>query len=120
MPNIPIKFHPSAASEVDAAAQWYAERSPAARAFVAEVNACVERVQEAPHRWPRYVHDTRRYLFPNSLSVLSIGFATEQSKSSQWHIIGGDRATGEGDKSNNSVQATAVLLYSTAAPDAQR
>lgn len=66
MPNIPIKFHPSAASEVDAAAQWYAERSPvAARAFVAEVNACVERVQEAPHRWPRYLHDTRRYLFPN-------------------------------------------------------
>ncbi len=108
MPNIPIKFHPSAASEVDAAAQWYAERSPvAARAFVAEVNACVERVQEAPHRWPRYVHDTRRYLFPNSLSVLSIGFATEQSKSSQWHIIGGDRATGADGKSNTGFQPTA-------------
>ena len=46
--------------------QWYAERSPvAARAFAVEVNACVERVGEAPERWPRYVHGTRRYLFPH-------------------------------------------------------
>jgi plasmid stabilization system protein ParE len=66
VPSIPIRFHPAAASEVEAAALWYAERSPVAvRAFVTEVNTCVERVQEAPNRWPRYLHDTRRYLFPN-------------------------------------------------------
>jgi toxin ParE1/3/4 len=46
--------------------QWYAERSPtAAHAFAAEINACAERVAEAPNRWPSYVHDTRRYLFPH-------------------------------------------------------
>jgi plasmid stabilization system protein ParE len=66
VPNTPIRFHPAAAAEVEAAMQWYAERSPvAARAFAAEVNACVERVREAPDRWPRYVHGTRRYLFPH-------------------------------------------------------
>jgi hypothetical protein len=30
MPNIRISFHPAAAAEVDAAVQWYAERSPVA------------------------------------------------------------------------------------------
>jgi plasmid stabilization system protein ParE len=60
-----IRFHPAAAAEVEAAVQWYAERSPlVAQAFAMELNACVERVREAPARWPRYVHDTRRYLFP--------------------------------------------------------
>jgi plasmid stabilization system protein ParE len=66
MPNVRISFHPAAAAEVEAAVQWYAERSPvAARAFAVEVNACVERVREAPDRWPRYVHGTRRYLLPH-------------------------------------------------------
>ena len=66
MPHVQIRFHPAAAAEVEAAVQWYAERSPiAADAFVAEVNTCVERVREAPERWPRYVHGTRRYLFPH-------------------------------------------------------
>lgn len=66
MPNVRISFHPAAVAEVEAAVQWYTERSPdAARAFTAEVNGCVERVGEAPERWPRYVHGTRRYLFPH-------------------------------------------------------
>ena len=66
MPNVRISFHPAAAAEVEAAVQWYAERSPvAARAFAAEVNVCVERVGEAPERWPWYAHGTRRYLFPH-------------------------------------------------------
>ncbi|MEW6574258.1 MAG: type II toxin-antitoxin system RelE/ParE family toxin [Bacillota bacterium] len=66
MPDVRIRFHPAGAAEVEAALLWYAERSPiAARAFATEVNACVERVREAPERWPRYLHGTRRYLFPH-------------------------------------------------------
>jgi plasmid stabilization system protein ParE len=66
VPHVQIRFHPAAAAEIEAAAQWYAERSPiAAAAFAAEVDTCVERVREAPERWPRYVHGTRRYLFPH-------------------------------------------------------
>jgi plasmid stabilization system protein ParE len=66
VPDVWVRFHPAAAAEVEAAVQWYAERSPlAARAFAMEVNSCIERVREAPARWPRYVHNTRRYLFPH-------------------------------------------------------
>jgi len=66
VPNERISFHPAADTEVEAAIRWYADRSPAAaQAFAAEVSACVERVGEAPERWPRYLHGTRRYLLPN-------------------------------------------------------
>ena len=66
MPNIRISFHPSAATEVEAAVRWYAERSlAAARAFAAKVSSCVHRVEEAPDRRPHYLNDTRRYLFPH-------------------------------------------------------
>jgi plasmid stabilization system protein ParE len=66
VPHVQIRFHPAAAAEVEAAVQWYVERSPiAAAAFAAEVNTCVERMREAPERWPRYVHGTRRYLLPH-------------------------------------------------------
>jgi plasmid stabilization system protein ParE len=66
VPNARIRFHPAAAAEVQAAVQWYAERSPiAAQAFATEVNACVKRIAEAPERWPSYVHGTRRYPFPH-------------------------------------------------------
>ena len=66
MTSIPIRLHPAAASEIEAALRWYAERSlVAAQAFSAEVIACVERVGEAPDRWPRFALGTRRYLFPH-------------------------------------------------------
>ena len=66
MPDLRISLHPAAAAEVEVAMQWYAERSPqAARAFAAEVIICIRRVKETPARWPRYVFDTHRYLFPH-------------------------------------------------------
>lgn len=66
MPNIRISFHPAAAAEVEAAVRWYADRSyVAARAFVMEVSAGLERLGEAPDRWPRYLQGTRRYLLPH-------------------------------------------------------
>lgn len=66
MPQARVRFHPEADAEVEAARQWYVERSAvAARAFATEVSWCVERVRESPERWPRYVYGTRRYLLPN-------------------------------------------------------
>ena len=52
----------------------------AARAFATEVNTCVERVGEAPNRWPRYLRGTRRYFFRTFLSALSTGFVTGKSR----------------------------------------
>ena len=40
---------------METAQRWYAERSPlAAKAFLAELDVAIERVLEAPERWPRY------------------------------------------------------------------
>jgi hypothetical protein len=49
---------------MEAARDWYTERSPAAEAgFVADLNHAVEQVTAAPHRWPRYRAKTQRYVF---------------------------------------------------------
>jgi plasmid stabilization system protein ParE len=60
MPS-PVEFHPAAVDEAEAAALWYAARSPrAARAFDAELAAAVDRIAESPLRWRRHLHGTRR------------------------------------------------------------
>jgi len=65
MPPIQVSFHPEAAEEADTARQWYAERSPqVARALLAELDLSVERIREAPWRWPRHATGARRYILP--------------------------------------------------------
>ncbi len=65
MPPIKIDFHTEAAVEVETARQWYAERNPAAAAsFLAELDLAVERIREAPQRWPRYAKGARRFILP--------------------------------------------------------
>jgi plasmid stabilization system protein ParE len=51
-----FSFHPAAIEEAHSAARWYHERSPlAATRFVAELNQVIDRILEAPHRWPRSI-----------------------------------------------------------------
>jgi plasmid stabilization system protein ParE len=58
-------FHPAAIEEAIFAARWYRERSPlAAMRFVAELNQTIDRILEAPRRWPRSAHDTRKLKLP--------------------------------------------------------
>ena len=60
-----FSFHPSAIEEAISAARWYRERSLlAATRFVAELNQAIETILEAPHRWPRSVHGTRKLKLP--------------------------------------------------------
>src|SRR5256885_8405028 len=60
-----FSFHPAAIEEALFAARWYRERSPlAATRFVAELNQTIDRILEAPHRWPRSAHDTRKLKLP--------------------------------------------------------
>lgn len=55
-------FAPAAAEEIEAAKAWYAERSVlAALVFVDEVAAAIDRIREAPDRWPKGVAGTRRH-----------------------------------------------------------
>jgi plasmid stabilization system protein ParE len=58
-------LHPAAVEEAESAARWYRERSPlAARRFVDELNQVIDRILDAPHRWPRGTNGTRKLNFP--------------------------------------------------------
>ena len=60
-----VRFHPEADQESEGAVQWYRERSAmAAAGFVAELSHAVQQVAETPERWPPYIAETRRYVFP--------------------------------------------------------
>ena len=60
-----FSFHPAAIEEAHSAARWYHERSPlAATRFVAELNQVIDRILEAPHRWPRSARGTRKIKLP--------------------------------------------------------
>lgn len=59
----PIELHPEAILEAQTAREWYAERSPAAaEAFMAELDAAIDRITEASDRWATYLYSTRRFL----------------------------------------------------------
>jgi plasmid stabilization system protein ParE len=60
-----VEFHPGAETDVSDAQQWYAKRNAiAARAFVSELSAAIDRIAQTPGVWPRYLAGTRRYFFP--------------------------------------------------------
>ena len=68
MADLPVRINPHALEEAEGARAWYAERNPvAANLFLDELHAAVERVHEAPERWPRLRRngDFRRCFFPN-------------------------------------------------------
>jgi toxin ParE1/3/4 len=60
--------------EFEAADDWYLARTfDASVAFLSDVFAALERISEAPRRWPKYLHGTRRfvlYRFPFSVIYL--------------------------------------------------
>ena len=81
MAKAPVRLHPLAADEIEAARSWYNERNPAASvAFLADVDAAMQAVLEAPHRWPRIHVKYRRYImrnFPFSVVYLTLAASIE-------------------------------------------
>jgi plasmid stabilization system protein ParE len=58
-----LDLHPEAVWEARAARAWYERRSPAAaKAFVEELEAALERILDAPEMYATYLHGTRRCL----------------------------------------------------------
>jgi len=95
MPTLHVDFHPEAVAEAGAAFAWYRERSDeAAAAFLAEIDRAIEMIAEAPDRWPRYAHKTRRFLlhrFPFSVvyrrtaeSLQVVAFAHGKRRPGYW------------------------------------
>ena len=58
-----VEFHPQAIIEAREARLWYALRDRrVASAFVAELEHAIDVIAEARERWPRFLHDARRYV----------------------------------------------------------
>lgn len=60
-----VRLFDEAAAEVEHERYWYRQRSESAEAaFLRELEHAIAAVLEAPDRWPRYMAETRRYVFP--------------------------------------------------------
>ncbi len=72
--NKPYRLHPEVWLEIEGADDWYLQRSlDASSAFIAAISDAFDTVCQAPHRWPKYLHGTRRFLldrFPFSIIYL--------------------------------------------------
>jgi hypothetical protein len=90
-----VRFFEEAAEEIEHERQWYRERSLSAEtSFLRDLDHAIEIVTEAPHRWPRYLAGTRRYVFPTfpfSLIyfvdddvVVVVAVANDQKRPSYW------------------------------------
>jgi len=79
--NLPVRVHPLAADELEAARRWYHERNPeASAAFLAGIDSAILAVTEAPQRWPRIHVKYRRYImrnFPFSVVYLTLPASIE-------------------------------------------
>ena len=74
-----VEYLVEALEEAEAAARWYAERSPdAASAFSDEIDAAEAAIAEFPEAWPQYDHGTRRYLLRRY--PFSVVYRTEASR----------------------------------------
>ena len=59
----PVRIHPAALEEADAAIRWYAERSRrAAEAFLHELSRAIDRIAEDPDRFPEFAFGSRRLI----------------------------------------------------------
>ena len=90
-----IRFFEEAAEEIEHERRWYRDRSESAEAsFLREVDHALDVVIEAPHRWPRHLSGTRRYVFrrfPFSLVyflegdvVVVVAVANDQKRPGYW------------------------------------
>ncbi|HEY6765808.1 MAG TPA: type II toxin-antitoxin system RelE/ParE family toxin [Candidatus Sulfotelmatobacter sp.] len=74
MESKPFRFHPEAREEFRNAIRWYRarDRQPSSE-FRASVSDAIRLVAQAPHRWMKYLHGTRRLViqrFPFSVVYL--------------------------------------------------
>jgi plasmid stabilization system protein ParE len=69
-----FRFHPEARRDLRDAIGWYRDRSPSVAAeFRLVASDAIRHIVDAPQRWPKYLHGTRRFLlhrFPFSFIYL--------------------------------------------------
>jgi len=91
----PLELHPEALLEGEEAVAWYAERDiRVSTQFANDLEMAMQRIAEAPHRWPLYLHGTRRvrltrfpFLLPyrdDPLRILIVAIAHAKRKPGYW------------------------------------
>jgi plasmid stabilization system protein ParE len=74
MASKPFHFHPEAREEFRSSMRWYRIQNPLVSSeFRLAVSGGVRLIAQAPQRWPKYSHGTRRFVvqrFPFSLVYL--------------------------------------------------
>jgi len=78
-------IHPAAVEDAEKATLWYRERSArTGKEFVEEVNYAIDRILDAPQRWPAGPYGTRKFLLhrfpyavvyrelPSTIQVLAV------------------------------------------------
>jgi plasmid stabilization system protein ParE len=59
----PFDLHPAALEEWKSAVAWYLEQNETAAVnFVAEIDQAVDLIAASPHRWPRGLDGTRKFV----------------------------------------------------------
>jgi|ERR1700683_2539170 toxin ParE1/3/4 len=57
----PYRLHRLAWQEIEGADDWYSQRSAdASFRFIAAISGAFDDISQAPRRWPKYLHGTRR------------------------------------------------------------
>lgn len=60
-----LRFFEEAAAEIEHERAWYRSKSEVAEAaFLRELEHALKAVTDGPEVWPRYLAETRRYVFP--------------------------------------------------------
>jgi len=79
MASKPLRFHPEVEQEYLTSLSWYRDRSSiAAVNFENIFEQAINRIREAPHRWPTYFRDFQKYTlrqFP--FSIIYQDFSSE-------------------------------------------
>ena len=72
-----VRFHPEAERDLEDGLRFYLSRSAVAgERFLAEVEAALALLQEAPERWPTFRLGTRRFVmaaYPYSIVYRAVG-----------------------------------------------
>jgi toxin ParE1/3/4 len=59
------RLHPEAWAELEIADDWYFAHSvDASIEFLSSLDEALDKISNAPLRWPSYLHGTRRYVLP--------------------------------------------------------
>lgn len=70
----PYRLHPLAWQEIEGGEGWYRQHgSDASVEFIAEISEAIDNIRKAPDRWPKHLHETRRFVldrFPFSIVYL--------------------------------------------------